>query len=298
MYDDILNKEGLSLDEVLDDILSTPASSTSSATPSQTQTADQGATPTVEGFSMQDDRVASHQTPLFVETPEEHHEDSLRIDAPQESIATPSTSDIHEEETRKEMSPRLRLLKRALEEIQKHTTQALELLAQEEGAGGVSEPHDTLLSSLAHLMSPTQHAPLVPESVLNPLGASSGERVMEGVFDGQGMRGPDGMQYTVPANYASKSKLVEGDIMKLTITPQGTFLYKQIGPIGRKRIVGTLVQDPNTRDYEVVFGENRWRILTASVTYYKGVIGDDVVILIPAEKPTHWAAVENIIKKF
>ena len=39
-----------------------------------------------------------------------------------------------------------------------------------------------------------------------------GGKVIEGVFDGQKMIGPDGKEYPVPANYASKSKLVEGDI--------------------------------------------------------------------------------------
>ncbi|MBU1146566.1 hypothetical protein KKD80_03410, partial [Patescibacteria group bacterium] len=42
----------------------------------------------------------------------------------------------------------------------------------------------------------------------------SGERIMEGVFNGQNMIGADGKEYLVPANYASKSKLVEGDILK------------------------------------------------------------------------------------
>ena len=40
-------------------------------------------------------------------------------------------------------------------------------------------------------------------------------KIIEGIFDGQIMIGPDGKNYPVPANYASKSKLVEGDIMKL-----------------------------------------------------------------------------------
>ncbi|HRN90640.1 MAG TPA: hypothetical protein PK543_03060, partial [Candidatus Saccharibacteria bacterium] len=66
-------------------------------------------------------------------------------------------------------------------------------------------------------------------------------KVIEGVFDGQKMAGPDGKEYPVPANYASKSKLVEGDIMKLTIADDGSFIYKQIGPTDRRQIIGTLV---------------------------------------------------------
>src|SRR5882757_8927239 len=65
-------------------------------------------------------------------------------------------------------------------------------------------------------------------------------KVIEGVFDGQNMVGSDGKTYPVPANYASKSKLVQGDILKLTIADDGTFLYKQIGPIPRKQVVGAL----------------------------------------------------------
>src|SRR6201989_2177646 len=65
-------------------------------------------------------------------------------------------------------------------------------------------------------------------------------KVVEGVFDGQNMVGSDGKTYPVPANYASKSKLVQGDILKLTIADDGAFLYKQIGPIARKQVVGTL----------------------------------------------------------
>ena len=47
---------------------------------------------------------------------------------------------------------------------------------------------------------------------------SSGEKkIIEGVFDGQNMIGPDKKTYSVPANYASKSKLIPGDVLKLTI---------------------------------------------------------------------------------
>src|SRR5262245_60892005 len=65
-------------------------------------------------------------------------------------------------------------------------------------------------------------------------------KVIEGVFDGQNMVGSDAKTYPVPANYASKSKLVQGDILKLTIADDGSFLYKQIGPIPRKQVVGVL----------------------------------------------------------
>jgi hypothetical protein len=121
--------------------------------------------------------------------------------------------------------------------------------------------------------------------------------VIEGVFDGQSMIGPDGKKYSVPANYASKSKLVEGDILKLTIDRQGNFIYKQIGPIERKRIIGTLVKDRERGEFVVLAGDRMFKVLLASITYYKGDENDEVVILVPKDADSTWAAVENIIKK-
>lgn len=132
---------------------------------------------------------------------------------------------------------------------------------------------------------------------LAPSAERDGSRIIEGVFDGQNMVGPDGKQYSVPANYASKSKLVEGDVLKLTITRDGSFIYKQIGPIERQRIVGELLRDEMTGEFKVMGNGKAHRVLLASITYFKGEVGDDVVILVPKDGESRWAAVENIIKK-
>lgn len=116
-------------------------------------------------------------------------------------------------------------------------------------------------------------------------------KVVEGVFDGQVMMGPDGKTYPVPANYASKSKLVEGDILKLTIADDGGFIYKQIGPVARKQIIGTLTQHDGA--YYVEASGREYRILLASVTYFRINIGDQVTIIVPEDAPdATWAAVE------
>lgn len=122
------------------------------------------------------------------------------------------------------------------------------------------------------------------------------ERIIEGVFDGEKMIGPDGQEYAVPANYASKSKLVEGDILKLTINNRGDFLYKQIGPVERKKIVGVLGLDKNG-DFFVSAEKKKWKVIPASVTYFKGQPGDEAVILVPKDAVSKWAAVENVVKK-
>ena len=128
------------------------------------------------------------------------------------------------------------------------------------------------------------------------LSVSAGGKVIEGVFDGQNMIGPDKKQYPVPANYASKSKLVEGDVLKLTIAEDGSFIYKQIGPVERKKMLGTLTQDENGQ-YRVVADGKSYKVLLASLTYFKAEVGDDVTIVVPKEGDATWAAVENVIKK-
>src|SRR5205823_12224128 len=104
-------------------------------------------------------------------------------------------------------------------------------------------------------------------------------KVIEGVFDGQNMVGSDGKTYPVPANYASKSKLVQGDILKLTIADDGAFMYKQIGPIPRRQVVGVLQQKDG--HYFVDVDGQQYRVLLASVTYFKAKPGDQVSVNVP-----------------
>ncbi len=126
-------------------------------------------------------------------------------------------------------------------------------------------------------------APVVQEDNLG--------KIIEGVFDGQNMVGSDGKTYPIPANYASKSKLVQGDILKLTIADDGTFLYKQIGPIPRKQVVGMLKLENG--HYFVDVNGRDFRVLLASVTYFKAKPGDQVSVNLPEDDTTtEWAALE------
>jgi hypothetical protein len=109
------------------------------------------------------------------------------------------------------------------------------------------------------------------------------------------MEGDDAQLYPVPANYASKSKLVEGDGLKLTINTDGSFIYKQVKPIDRRRVLGTFAMDA-AGNYVVEAEGKSYRLLLASVTFYKLDLGDQVTILLPAEGDAHWGAVENALK--
>lgn len=121
-------------------------------------------------------------------------------------------------------------------------------------------------------------------------------KIIEGTFDGQIMLGTDGKQYPVPANYASKSKLVEGDMLKLTITHDGSFIYKQIGPVERTRVIG-LVSVDTDGNYFVVADGKAYKVLLASVTYFKVEPGDEVTLVAPRDIDSDWGSIENVIQK-
>lgn len=151
----------------------------------------------------------------------------------------------------------------------------------------IQEAETSLAAAKELLMSLVGEDPLVSAAINEePLG-----KIIEGVFDGQTMVGSDGKNYPVPANYASKSKLVQGDILKLTIADDGSFLYKQIGPVPRKQVVGMLKLENG--HYFVDVNGKQYRVLLASVTYFKAKPGDQVSVNVPEDDTNaEWAALE------
>ncbi|MBI2463985.1 hypothetical protein HYV57_03445 [Candidatus Peregrinibacteria bacterium] len=120
-------------------------------------------------------------------------------------------------------------------------------------------------------------------------------QIVEGVFDGQNMIDSDKKSYPVPANYASKSKLIPGDVLKLTITQEGSFKYKQIGPAERKRVTGPLTYEDG--QYRVIANSKAYKVLLASVTYFRAETGDQIVLIVPEFEESEWGAIENVLPK-
>lgn len=120
-------------------------------------------------------------------------------------------------------------------------------------------------------------------------------KIIEGVFNGQDMIGPDKKNYPVPANYASKSKLIPGDVLKLTILDDGSFIYKQIGPTERKTVVGILTQEDG--QFKVMSEAKAYKVLLASVTYFRAEVGDKVTLIVPGNEESDWGAIENVLPK-
>ncbi len=162
----------------------------------------------------------------------------------------------------------------------------------------IATAEETILSA-QRLLANLQPNLAIPETMPlhkeNPNDDENGQ-VIYGFFDGQIMIGDDGKQYPVPANYASKSKLVEGDKLKLTITANNRFVYKQIGPVQRNYLIGLVKQDERG-NFTIQTQDKEYKVLLAAATYFKIEPGDEVTLIAPQNGDTVWGAIENVLQK-
>jgi len=172
-----------------------------------------------------------------------------------------------------------------------HLLQIQELI---ESASASLKTANALLREVTGVSNTDRERHMTRASAMGSTSNVSG-KVVEGSFDGQNMMDENGQSYPVPANYASKSKLVEGDGMKLTITDEGKFIYKQINPIPRRSVAGLLIQEDG--QYKVLAEGKAYRVLLASVTFYRAEVGDQVTILLPEEMEGKWGAIDAVLPK-
>ncbi len=118
-------------------------------------------------------------------------------------------------------------------------------------------------------------------------------KVIEGVFNGKGMIGSDKKIYPVPANYASKSKIVEGSKLKATIKADGSFQYKIIDEIDFDMMTGTLIKDGDR--FTVITQSGLYQVIPASVTYLQAKIGDRVSIRVPQGIKATYATIDALV---
>lgn len=103
---------------------------------------------------------------------------------------------------------------------------------------------------------------------------------IEGSFDGLQLVTSDGKKYDVPANYAAKSKLVYGDVLKL-IEVDGKEIFKQVEKKERKELHAVLSKK-----------EGQWFALTDAGSYQMSEtvaeynqfeVNDEAVVLVPED---------------
>jgi len=118
------------------------------------------------------------------------------------------------------------------------------------------------------------------------------QRIIDGVFDGVSMLDAEGNKYSVPVNYASKSKLVEGDLMQLMLTPGGKMLYRQVERVERTMLQGYVME--SNGEFACEANGRCYKISHASITYWRVQPGDRMTIIVPKNCESTWAAVETV----
>ncbi len=116
-----------------------------------------------------------------------------------------------------------------------------------------------------------------------------------GIFEGETMTTEKGEKYPVPENYASKSILVVGDTLKL-VDSGGQKRFKQVEHVKRHKTTGIITKKEGK--WTAVTSEGSYKILPAAVEHFKGDVGDEVLVQLPANNlQTPWAAVEKVTKR-
>ena len=120
-------------------------------------------------------------------------------------------------------------------------------------------------------------------------------KIVEWIFTGDSMLGPDGAVYPVPQNYSSKSLLVQWSRLKATIENNGGIKYKIIEEIPFETSIGIVTK--NGDKYEITTDTKTYKVLMAAITFHKCNIGDTVSIRTPKWKDATYAVIESIIPK-
>lgn len=118
-------------------------------------------------------------------------------------------------------------------------------------------------------------------------------KIIEWIFTWEEMLWSDSNIYPVPANYASKSKMVQWDKLKLTIDWSWRMVYKQIAPIERETKTWLLTKEKEK--YQVISDSKTYNVLTAAVTHFKWQIWDKITVIVPKWKDATFAAIDSII---
>lgn len=122
-------------------------------------------------------------------------------------------------------------------------------------------------------------------------------KVIEGAFDGNFMQGWDGKIYPVPMNYASKTKLVPGDMLKLRIMEDGKLIYKLIAPAPRKYVKAKLSKTEEGKFIAITDEGKTYSLNQAAVTFFKWEVGNELSIIVNAGEEHAAAAIEALIDK-
>lgn len=116
----------------------------------------------------------------------------------------------------------------------------------------------------------------------------------EGTFDGQYLVAPDGRKTEVPGNYAAKSRLVCGDVLKV-FNDNGKQVFKQIDKVERKKIEGILTKKEGK--WYILADTGSYKVLDVAAEFNQAQLNDKVCAFIPLNNlNSSFAALDKVYK--
>lgn len=98
-------------------------------------------------------------------------------------------------------------------------------------------------------------------------------------------------------NYASKTKLIPGDMLKLRIMEDGKLVYKLIAPAPRKYVKAKLSKTEEGKFIALTEEGKTYSLNQAAVSFFKGNVGNEMSIIVNASEENNSAAIEALIDK-
>ena len=101
-----------------------------------------------------------------------------------------------------------------------------------------------------------------------------------GKFNGFEMVTEDGKKFEVNENYAAKSKLVYGDILKL-INEDGRNIFKQIDKVEKERVEGIMTKKEG--EWYLLTDRGSYKVSDAAAEFHKAELNSQAVAYLPAD---------------
>lgn len=101
-----------------------------------------------------------------------------------------------------------------------------------------------------------------------------------GKFNGFEMVTDSGKKHKINENYAAKSKLVYGDVLKL-IEEDGKSIFKQIEKVNKERVEGILTKKEG--EWYLLTDRGSYKVSDAAAEYHKAELNSQAVAFLPAD---------------
>ncbi len=122
-------------------------------------------------------------------------------------------------------------------------------------------------------------------------------QTLEWLFDWVSFIDSNWAKYPVPMNYASKSKLVPWDKLKLRIMKNWDFVFKLIEKAPRQKITAILSKDKEGKRIAIYKNKYVFLLNHASVSYYKWKPWDKILIIVNKSKPWKYAVLDAVLSQ-